>query len=926
MKKEINMKRLFIACSILCTLFHACKEDAADIVEDPYLELSQETILAGDTLTRTKIQVSTNSEYWDADVTTPTEWCAFAMNDVPGDRSITIITGQNTGADERMAIVTIFGDGDLEKTITVRQMGTAPQILTSAESFPRVKDDSTLLQLYVRANLAFDVSIPTGADWLVPAGTLEEDSTIYLFTVTRNGTEPRQGLIRLQGVAFNYTKEISVTQLGRDSHYTPGDPSDMGATDDTKIRVSRSSTSSQQSDGESIARSHDGNLSTIWHSKWAGGELPSPPASGIWAVYEMDEATTMDYIIYTPRQDGGVNGLLGELDLYIATSPNLDDYVFYGHYDFGQQGGVTSTITFDETIVKPRKVKFEVKSGRGNFASCAEMEFFARPVPDTSLLAIFTDETFSELQPGVTYSQIMGMESVFLRNIAKYLYNGEYSAERTRYYKPYRHPDRIAAEWKTNPYSLWDNPTGIYARDGEDIVVFVGDTHDETITLGLADIEDHGGLYRMTYPLKQGNNKVRVPHDGLLYIHYYTENYATAAPVKVHVASGEINGYFNSAEHTDADWTRITNNAVYYLLDVVGVRAHLLFPLANLKTINNPTALTAAWDDIVRLEQEFMGIPKYGRTYANRILCHVDNAHGAMYASANHTGYGVGSMPNMVRADKIRGSEVWGPAHEIGHINQIRDGLKWVGLGEVSNNIYSMYVQTSFGNTSRLQQDNCYRQAFTRILATDSAYIAVKYDPYFVRLVPFWQLQLLARAIDKPDLYKDVAERVRTTPDKNYTTQSGAMQLDFVAYCCDALQVDLTTFFEAWGFLRELDIMVDDYSPTYLRITAAELQAAKDAIATKGYTPAPVGAIYLTDQNVNVLKNRQNIVPGTASRFGQTITTSGWSNVMAYKVYSAGDFVYGTPDATIPVPSAYPAASVEVKAVQWDGAEINVNF
>jgi hypothetical protein len=667
MKKGMNMKRLFIACSILCTLFPACKDDAAGIVEDPYLELSRETILTGDTLTRTKIQVSTNSEYWDADVTTPTEWCTFAMNDVPGDRSITVITGQNTGADERVAIVTIFGDGALEKTITVRQMGTAPLILTSAESFPRVKDDSTLLQLYIRANLAFDVTVPTGADWIIPVGTAAEDSTIYLFSITRNGTEPREGFIKLQGTAFEYTKEIPITQLGRDSRYTPGDPSDMGAVADTKLRISRSSTSSQQSDSESIARSHDGNTSTIWHSKWSGGELP-PAGPGIWAVYEMDEAATLDYVVYTPRQSGS-NGELGEVDLYIATSPDIDDYVFYGTYDFGQQARVTSTITFSNTIVKPRKVKFDIKTGRGGLASCAEMEFFARPVPDTSLMAIFTDETYSELRPGVTYPQIMGMESVFLRNIAKYLYNGEYSAARARYYKPYRHPDRIAAEWKTNPYSLWDNPTGIYAREGEEIVVFVGDPHGESIALGLMDIEDAGGLYQMTYPLRQGNNKVRVSHDGLLYIYYYTENYATAAPVKIHVASGEVNGYFNSAEHTDADWTRITNDAVYYLLDVVGVRAHLLFPLANFKTISNPTALCAVWDDIVRLEQEFMGIQKYGRTYANRLLCHVDNATGAMYASANHTGYGRGSMPNMVRADKVRGAEVWGPAHEIGHVN-----------------------------------------------------------------------------------------------------------------------------------------------------------------------------------------------------------------------------------------------------------------
>ena len=347
--------------------------------------------------------------------------------------------------------------------------------------------------------------------------------------------------------------------------------------------------------------------------------------------------------------------------------------------------------------------------------------------------------------------------------------------------------------------------------------------------------------------------------------------------------------------------------------------------MADLKTISNPTALVGAWDDIVRLEQEFMGIQKYNREHANRIFCHVDNATGNMYASPNHTGYSYNNIPDLVQVNKLRGSEVWGPAHEIGHMNQVRPGLKWVGLGEVSNNIYSLHVQTSFGNASRLLGDG-YRRGFTEILAAGIPYLALTNDPYFPRLVPFWQLHLFGLATGRPDLYKDVSEQVRVNPDKDYATRSGEIQLDFVKYCCDALQSDLSDFFEAWGFLREQDLEVGDYSSTYLRISADDVQATKNHIAAKGYAPAPAGILYLTDLTVDVLRQRANITPGTAARSGQRVTATNWTNVMAYKVYHNGNFVYATHDATINIPSEYPADNVEIKAVQWDGTEINVTF
>lgn len=48
----------------------------------------------------------------------------------------------------------------------------------------------------------------------------------------------------------------------------------------------------------------------------------------------------------------------------------------------------------------------------------------------------------------------------------------------------------------------------------------------------------------------------------------------------------------------------------------------------------------------------------------------------------------------------IKGDPCWGFNHEVGHVHQLRPYLNWGGLGEVSNNIVTLYVTTHLGNKS----------------------------------------------------------------------------------------------------------------------------------------------------------------------------------------------------------------------------------
>ena len=166
-----------------------------------------------------------------------------------------------------------------------------------------------------------------------------------------------------------------------------------------------------------------------------------------------------------------------------------------------------------------------------------------------------------------------------------------------------------------------------------------------------------------------------------------------------------------------------------------------------------------------------------------------------MYATSYHTAYNDGTLAELCNVDKLKTSACWGPAHEIGHCNQTRPGLKWLGTTEVTNNIMSEYIQTTiFGQPSRLQTEdmgdgsrNRYSKAWTQIIAAGAPHGNFGSDSdVFCKLVPFWQLELYFGKVlgrtplqqsDKGGFYPDVYEYIRT--HDNLRT-AGEQQTEFV--------------------------------------------------------------------------------------------------------------------------------------------------
>ena len=90
----------------------------------------------------------------------------------------------------------------------------------------------------------------------------------------------------------------------------------------------------------------DGNGGTIWHTKYIGGS-PYPPHE---IQIDLGQIFDISGFRYLPRQDGGVNGRIGQ-------------YEFYVSIDGSNWGNPVTTGTFANSALE-KEVLFPSKTGR----------------------------------------------------------------------------------------------------------------------------------------------------------------------------------------------------------------------------------------------------------------------------------------------------------------------------------------------------------------------------------------------------------------------------------------------------------------------------------------------------------------------------------------------------------------------------------
>lgn len=616
---------------------------------------------------------------------------------------------------------------------------------------------------------------------------------------------------------------------------------------DTYIKP-KSGKASEFHSGEGIEASFDGNINTMYHSRWGNATVFPVTLDYMFS----NTVSQIDYAVYYPRQDEGTNGHIVEVEVWYAADGG--PMTKYRDYNFGGESS-PSTVLFEPAIINPDTIRFVVKSGTGDgqstFVACAEMEFY-RKSSSFDYTTIFTDASCSELKPGVTVGDINAIDVEFYRKLASDIFYGDYDSEfRVQEYSSYRTPDYMRNINKSSRYGRSDGVTGIYVGDNTDLVLLV-DTESRTMPGLFVHNAEHVSN-GTSYALRKGMNKIKISRGGPLYIRYYTQT-GTEPPAKINIVNGVVNGYYDKARHTPADWPRLLEKATHPLFQMKGEYVVLNFELNAFRSTakTNGPELLDYYDAMLWAQWDFQGLVKYDKMYNTRMCLFVDpNPTVHMYATDYITGYSRGSQVNILDVNKLtdttKSGDVvpWGPAHEVGHVNQTRPGFRWKGMTEVSNNLQSENILSRWGFKSRLISEKRYTAAVSQIVKAPGISSYLQHSDVFCRLVPFWQLKLyMIDVLGKEDFYKDVYEKIRVNPDPtegNGCSVDANCMLEFIYLVCETSGLDMTGFFTDWKFLTPASFDVDDYGSRPHVLSQQGVDALKARIqAIPGISAPPV--------------------------------------------------------------------------------------
>lgn len=696
--------------------------------------------------------------------------------------------------------------------------------------------------------------------WLKAAKALVTGEPFISINIEENtADEARTAQIKVTSSVQDYV--ITVRQFGL---------YDITVEGDIQIHPA-SGKANQYQPGYDIDKSMDGKFTTgtsyeessNYHSPFGTGNTKFP----VILEYFFTEDEPINYLIYYTRSG---NGNFGKVDIYtaITNNPQESDYTLQGSYDFKEQNN-PSKVTFNEAI-KATAVKFVVHNGRGGFASCDEMHFFQGNTNNTQedkLLKVFKDITCTEVKEGVTEQDIQALGDNFFIDLARAIQHNAYSEWekdfRIREYEAYSEPAKWAEKLMTKRYSNLDNLTGIAVEKDDEVVVLVGDTHGHDISIQCIGEEKTSFLEDHEYPqtaasgdyyiLKSGINKLKMKNRGQLFVMYNCDLTSHPEPIKIHIpiGSGKVSGFFDFAEHkTDMKYAELLSKATDKYFGIRGDKIILYFHREKLQEVVKNKILSAIhlWNDIIGWEQELMGIEDVRPNFFNNHIFAISPEGAYMWASEDRIAFVYTKLGDILLKENVmdKKDNVWGPAHEIGHIHQ--GAINWPSCTESSNNIFSNYVLYKLGKycsrgleISKLAESYLQKQPWA-LLGTATH----QNEDTELHMRMQWQLwNYFHRLGNMPDFFPKLFKYLRANPLA--ATAPGTAQMQYAKAVCTVANMDMTEFFERWGFFRTVFIQNYEQYGTYMYMVMQPLiDQTKTYMATFDNKVPPI--YYLEDR------------------------------------------------------------------------------
>ena len=254
-----------------------------------------------------------------------------------------------------------------------------------------------------------------------------------------------------------------------------------------------------------------------------------------------------------------------------------------------------------------------------------------------------------------------------------------------------------------------------------------------------------------------------------------------------------------------SDWKKIKNYPGNFA-ELEGEKVILTVPKSAIENLQDPRELLLEWDKMVTMEQELFGLK--GNSGINKIhktkwryVADIQISWGYMYAGYPIMLYAPESIEAMVNVEKFK-SEGWGFWHELGHNYQMKP-FDPPSLVEVSNNLYSLYVQEKHGMPTRLLEDNDYtgNSSFADALvyvnseSPNKNFLDDTQTTYWTRLVMMWQL----KEAFGWELYKKVFTEYRKMNETDYPQGEQEVLDKFVSLSSKISGYNLCEFYDKWA-------------------------------------------------------------------------------------------------------------------------------
>lgn len=314
------------------------------------------------------------------------------------------------------------------------------------------------------------------------------------------------------------------------------------------------------------------------------------------------------------------------------------------------------------------------------------------------------------------------------------------------------------------------------------------------------------------YSLTKGVNVVKIRKAGLLFIDYEVDNTTDgSAPftelssypsLNIHIEGGAVNGCFDITRgHTNEDW-EIMKDVLFKQYDYLQLRSGKQLYNMNRDLViaacpEKMAGLLGLWDKIVTMEHNVMGLNEFNGFFNTPLMVVSFVGEGHMFASTYGTYYNENTVAGVMNYEQMfAGGALWGPAHEIGHINQ--KYINMIGQTEVSNNLFSNIAIYQNGHlTSRAEYVYNTLKNMSDGVYWNLRWIWERTHLYF-QLYQFFHIQGFM-----PDFYQKLFSALRTDPlvhVKDKFIDATDDYLKFYKKACEVSGYDLTELFQAYGF------------------------------------------------------------------------------------------------------------------------------